>query len=230
MPSARKTTQNKAAQRAFTPLQSSSRILLCLLAAAAFIHLWLIYQWIIGGHGTSYVDLTTVFGGGWLAVQLAIAGFFAKWFYSCAKNLRVIAERRISYTPEQSLIWLFIPGLNLILPYLVALEMCDISIKRRRSIELVTAWWLTWLIFAATFVIQFKSLKPRVEDIALYAHLLSGLLVYPLLALIVFRVTAGQYKRSTRFQNNTVNVQPNKVAEQASFKSLSDARTNKRSR
>lgn len=103
--------------------------------------------------GTTSLVAVTLFAVGALAGAVA----FIAWLYRARRNLDGMPDARPRWSPGWTVAGWFIPVLNLVLPYLVVVDIVRESAPpaRSRLVRLVGAWWLVlvaWLVFVTAGV------------------------------------------------------------------------------
>src|SRR5439155_1843984 len=83
---------------------------------------------------------------------LAAAVAWLRWQHRAHENLRALGVSGLAYTPGWAVGWWFIPFANLVLPYLVMVELWRASDPtgspawaRQRITALLPLWWITYL-------------------------------------------------------------------------------------
>ncbi len=77
---------------------------------------------------------------------------FCRWVYRIVSNIRTFPTDN-TLTPGLTVLWYFIPGVNLFVPYLDMRNMWRVSQnpsnwQKEPPPNLVRAWWLTWIGYA----------------------------------------------------------------------------------
>mgnify|MGYP002632152041 CR=1 FL=1 len=95
--------------------------------------------------------LSYVYNGTFYGCGLA----FLHWLYNLAENCRALGVRGMRYTPVKTLLWWFIPILNLVVPYRVMQEIWRASKPEipvpddwdtREGSKLIVVWWIVYVV------------------------------------------------------------------------------------
>ena len=95
------------------------------------------------------------------AFFVASAIAFLKWVYQANLNCRGFGAQGMRYTPGWSVVYYFIPFLNLFRPYQAMKEIWQVSTnpsdwKTQNDASLVNWWWALWLISGFVSFIMLK--------------------------------------------------------------------------
>lgn len=80
---------------------------------------------------------------------------FLHWLFNLAENCRALGVRGMRYTPVKTLLWWFIPILNLVVPYRVMQELWRASAPElpvppdwdtRPGSRLIVVWWIVYVV------------------------------------------------------------------------------------
>lgn len=94
---------------------------------------------------------------------------FLRWIYRSNKNLRMLSDEAMTFTPGWSVGWYFVPFANLYKPYQVMKEIWIVSHKSEAGDHAVVGWWWAlWLISNVLGRLAFK-LVMRADDASGYA-------------------------------------------------------------
>ena len=94
---------------------------------------------------------------------------FLRWIYRSNKNLRMLSDEAMTFTPGWSVGWYFVPFANLYKPYQVMKEIWTVSHKSEASNHAIVGWWwITCLISNFLGRLAFK-LVMRADDASGYA-------------------------------------------------------------
>lgn len=88
-------------------------------------------------------------------VYIVAGVIFLRWFYLAYRNLGALGAEQLPYTPAWSVIWFFIPVLNLYKPYVMvattwkasdpSLANMGAAWQRAKGTAKVGIWWVIWL-------------------------------------------------------------------------------------
>jgi hypothetical protein len=117
-----------------------------------------------------------------LAVVTGVA--FCVWLYQAYRNLRWWVKSELPFGPALAVLSFFIPFVNLVLPLLVLQVLWKASKpnlpaddpqgwRRARTSDLVTCWWLFWLL--AGFLAALPLIERELRAAILPAHLVEAL-------------------------------------------------------
>jgi Domain of unknown function (DUF4328) len=74
---------------------------------------------------------------------------FLRWIYYTNKNLHLLSNQKMEFTPGWSVGWYFIPIANLFMPYQSMKEIWRVSHKNESaSYAIVGWWWCLWIVSA----------------------------------------------------------------------------------
>jgi hypothetical protein len=119
-----------------------------------------------------------------LCALVGTAVAFCLWLHQAYRNLRWWVRSELPYGPALAVLSFFIPIVNLVLPFLVIQVLWKASKpnlpaddpqswRRARSSDLVTCWWLLWLLARILAVLPFFEQELRFT--LLPAHLVEAL-------------------------------------------------------
>lgn len=132
-------------------------------------------------------------------VFVVSAVWILRWIYRASCNARELGAAGMQFSPRQSVMWYFVPGLNLWKPYQAMKEIWQASERPHDwrtgpAPGLLVGWWILWLLSSSAGNASFR-LSLRAESIgeliaANRVTLVSDFLDIPLSIVFLFIVKA----------------------------------------
>lgn len=100
-----------------------------------------------------------------LIVYLITAVFFLKWTYRANKNLSVLSDGHMEFSPSGSIVWHIVPIANLFKPYQAMREIWKKAHKTwHADTKLLPGWWTLWIISSIMGQIVFRQNSEFVNE------------------------------------------------------------------
>jgi hypothetical protein len=147
-----------------------------------------------------------------LGVQCAIGVIWCLWTTRASKFIRDVEARSLRYTPKWVVGW-FVPGLNLVIPYLAVAELWEATVGRpaggrlgMRGVYLLGGWWALWIVRQIAPIVGWMLARHAGDDLLATTVLLmsctirdgSLIAAAPLAILIVAKISQRLASSSTQ--------------------------------
>lgn len=131
-----------------------------------------------------------------LGMTLLVCMLFLLWFKRAHSNADLLNNNRRLSDSSKVALWAILPGVNLLAPFYNMFEIFSASFRRSNHIELITAWWLSTLIYIFCTLASLVNLGEIYNGLAIYGRIYSGALAHVTLFTIVTMVTMRQARKS----------------------------------
>ena len=172
-----------------------------IIADSAYWLSWSVYS--ASANPTADMGVVVISMAAWALAGIAqlllwsIDFLFLRLFFRALKNARALEPQLVTRSPAWTMVWNFIPFVNVWRPFGAMLEVWRVSASGEDKTRLpwtMIAWWTAWVMFwilawplyVLDFVLPQQTGPPRIDVVTLWLPLGAAILLFASIVFAIF--------------------------------------------